>query len=185
MVAKFHEARLLYLEVKSEDLSQTLAFVQKVWERYIPNRPFTFSFLDENLDRIYKNERKLSYLFGFFSTLGILIACLGLLGLATLSAQYRTKEIGIRKVLGASVSNIVMLLSSDFAKLVALANLLGLADWLLCPVAVASELCVSVDLGFEFFMLSGILAFLIAMITVSFQTMKAARSNPVDALRNE
>ena len=185
LVAEFHEARLLYLEVKSKDLSQTLAFVQKVWERYIPNRPFTFSFLDENLDRIYKNERKLSYIFGFFSTLGILIACLGLLGLATLSAQYRTKEIGIRKVLGASVSNIVMLLSSDFAKLVALANLLAwpigyyaLWQWL-------QNYAYRIDLGFEFFMLSGILAFLIAMITVSFQTMKAARSNPVDALRNE
>ena len=98
-----------------------------------------------------------------FQPFGILIACLGLLGLATLSAQYRTKEIGIRKVLGASVSNIVMLLSSDFAKLVALANLLAwpigyyaLWQWL-------QNYAYRVDLGFEFFMLSGILAFLIAI----------------------
>ena len=185
LVTELKNAEKLYLKVKPENLPRTVAFVQKVWERYIPNRSFTFSFLDENLDQIYQAESKLSRLFTFFSVLSIFIACLGLLGLVTLSAQCRTKEIGIRKVLGASVSSIVILLSSDFVKLVLIANLLA---W---PVAYYTlwhwlqNYAYRIDLGFGFFILSGVLAFIIALITVSVQTLKAARSNPVDALRNE
>lgn len=175
----------LYLKIKPENVSETLAFAQTVWKNHIPNRPFQFSFLDENLDQIYQSEQRLSQLFSVFSTLSILIACLGLLGLTTLSIQYRTKEIGIRKVLGASVSNIVILLSSDFAKLILFANLLA---WPIAYYALwhwLQDYPYHISLGFGLFTLSGTLTCIIAIITVGFQTFKAASTNPVDTLRSE
>ena len=116
----------LVMRLKPENISSTVGFIEKTWKSVVPGRPFDYSFLDQQFDELYKNEQRTGDMFGFFSFLAIFIACLGLFGLAAYTAEQRTKEIGVRKVLGASVSGIVMLLSSDFLKLVLAAILVAI-----------------------------------------------------------
>lgn len=163
----------------------TLDFLEQTWRRYEQDYPFEYYFFDENFARQYKAERRLGQTFGYFSALAIFITCLGLFGLATYSAERRTKEIGIRKVLGATVMNVTALLSKDFIKLVLLANLIA---WPMAWFAMNKWLqnfAFRVDIGWWVFALAGGLTLLIALITVSMQTIRAALTNPVEALRNE
>nr|NIT58919.1 ABC transporter permease [Fodinibius sp.]NIV13730.1 ABC transporter permease [Fodinibius sp.]NIV98474.1 ABC transporter permease [Candidatus Saccharibacteria bacterium]NIY27502.1 ABC transporter permease [Fodinibius sp.] len=158
---------------------------ENLWQEYAPRRPFEYTFLDQELASIYESEDKLSQLFNLFASLAAIIACLGLLGLASFSATQRIKEIGIRKVLGASIPNIFFLLSSEFMKLILLANLFA---WPIAYFAMTSwlqEFSYRIDIGWWMFVLAGGLALLIALLTVSWQAIRAALTNPVEALRYE
>ena len=177
--------KYLSLKIKSGNMQQAIRKVERKWEEIAPHRPFLYSFLDQSFNQQYEADFKFKNLFTIFSFLAILIACLGLLGLATYSAVQRTKEIGVRKVLGAEVSSIVVLLSKDFLKLVLIAILIAtpfswyaMSKWL-------SVYAYQVDISWWVFALSGTIAFIIAFATVSFHAIKAARTNPVRSLRTE
>lgn len=164
---------------------EALASLEKVCKELNPKFPFTYYFSDEEYQKLYKSEQVVGQLSNYFAFLAIFISCLGLLGLATFTAEQRTKEIGIRKVLGASINSIVALLSKDFLKLVMLSNLLA---WPLAWWAVHRWLeafTYRTPIGWWVFAISGLMALLIAMITVSFQAIKAAMLNPIKSLRAE
>ncbi|GHM99722.1 ABC transporter permease [Cytophagales bacterium WSM2-2] len=177
--------RYISLKVKSADIPATIEEVHKIWTKLAPHRPFLYSFLDEDFNRQYQKDFNFKTLFSTFSSLAIFIACLGLLGLATYTTEIRTKEIGIRKVLGANVSSIVTLLSKDFILLVIIAMLVA------TPVAWYSMdrwlqgFAYRVEIHFWIFILSGFLAIAIAALTISLQVIKAAGGNPVNSLRSE
>lgn len=173
------------IKVGTEDLPQTIAAVGSLYKSHFPGNPFEYAFVDEQFDQQYKNDLRFMWLFTVFTSLAIFIACLGLLGLATYTARQRTKEIGIRKVLGASVSSVVGMLSSDFVKLVIIAFLIAspiawyvMGRWL-------QSYAYRIDLEWWMFVASGLGAVVIALMTVSSQAIKAALMNPVESLRSE
>ncbi len=177
----------MYLAIRLHpgNVAEAISAVEETWKKLAPNQPFNYTFLDQDYARLYNREQQMSHVFQIFSGLAILIACLGLFGLAAFTTQQRTKEIGIRKILGASVSGIVCLLSKDFLKLVLIANLIA---WPIAYYAMNQWLqsfAYRIDLGISTFILSGLIALLIAILTVSYQAIKAARANPVEALRYE
>jgi len=150
-----------------------------------PNVPFDYSFLDKNIEQLYLEEKHTAKIAVIFSILAVFVACLGLFGLAAFIAEQRRKEISIRKVLGASVSGIVKLLSTDFVKLVAIALLVAfpisyyvMSDWL-------QDFSYRTSIGWQPFVFTGICALLIALLTVSFQAIRAAIANPVKSLKTE
>ena len=176
------------VELAPGNPSAALAHLEKVWKEINPIDPFEYTFLDERLDKIYETENTISSLATAFSFLCILIACLGLLGLASYSAQLKKQEIGIRKSLGASVSNIVTLLSKDFLLLVLIANIIA---W---PVTYYFASTWLENFSYRFDLLSsaplifigaGIIIVIIALVTVGYHSVKAALINPVQAIRNE
>lgn len=177
--------RYLSVKIKPTDIPQTIDRVREVWSKLAPHRPFLYSFLDDDFDRQYQKDMNFKTLFLTFSSLAIFIACLGLLGLATYTAELRTKEIGIRKVLGANVNSIVALLSKDFIVLIVVAMLLAtpaawysMSRWL-------EGFAYRIEMQFWIFILAGVVAIAIAALTISFQAIKAATGNPVSALRSE
>ena len=184
-VARWRLFYSLVLRIRPENTAQTLSFLETQWKRFVPDAPFRYMFLDEIIQRYYFNERLTGKMLGVFSLLAIFVACLGLFGLAAFMVQSRTKEIGVRKVLGASTSHLVMLLSREFMLLILLANLIAwpiayylMRDWL-------SGFAYQTDLNVLPFVASAIMALIIAFGTVSMQAIRAARSNPIDALRDE
>jgi putative ABC transport system permease protein len=147
--------------------------------------PFSFSFLDERFQDTYKAEQNIAHILGIFAGLTIFVACLGLFGLATFTAEQRTKEIGIRKVLGANTASVVALLSKDFLRLVGLAFGIaaplawwGMNKWL-------QDFAYRITIGWWVFFLAGMLAMLITLVTVSFRAIRAANANPINSLRSE
>ncbi|HEY4061534.1 MAG TPA: ABC transporter permease [Puia sp.] len=164
---------------------EALAFAKTLFQRYNPGKPFEYSFLDEEFDLLYKADAKLSTLILLFSIIAILISALGLFGLSAFTAEQRTKEIGIRKVLGATVTGIVALLSKDFLRLVGLSILIAtpIAGWAMYKWL--QDFAYHIPLQLSIFVLAGALAILIALVTISFQSIKAARNNPVKSLRTE
>ncbi len=175
----------LIARVSAANLSATLNFIEQKFREVNPQAPYEFRFLDEVLAEYYHSEKNLSAIINSFTVLAIVIACLGLLGLISFTAEQKTKEIGIRKVLGASVPNLVLLLSKEFALLVMLANLMA---WPLAGYAMQRWLegfAYRIDLNWWLFALAGASALLIALLTVSAQAIKAARANPVNSLRYE
>jgi putative ABC transport system permease protein len=173
------------VKLSGHDVAGTLRFIAETWRRFESKYPFEYKFLDEAYERYYQAEERLTQALGLFSALAIGIACLGLFGLAAYAAEQRTKEIGIRKVLGASVSGIIALLSGDFVKLVLLANVIA---WPVAYLAMSrwlQDFAYRIDLAWWVFALSGGLALAIALATVSTQAVKAAVANPVEALRYE
>ena len=159
--------------------------IRAVWERYNPGFPFRFDFLDEQLNSLYQNEKRMMDMFGTFSVLAVIIACLGLFGLASFAAAKRTKEIGVRKIFGASISKIVGILIREFLWLVLIANLIA---WPLAYYVMHNWLqgfAYRVSMNIAIFLLAGLLTLSIALITVSYQSIRAARANPVDSLRYE
>jgi len=169
----------------AQDTKEVIAEVEKKWKTALPGYPFEYTFLDDAFGRMYASEQRLGSIFGIFATLAIVIACLGLFALTSFTAEQRTKEIGIRKVLGASVSGIVILLSKEFGKLILIAFVLAApvawfaVDWWL------KSYMFKVEIGLLVYVLSGALAFAIAWITMGFQSIKAATTNPVQSLRSE
>ncbi|MGH7598155.1 MAG: FtsX-like permease family protein [bacterium] len=187
MVFQYDPSRFtkLLLKVNSENLPATLAFIKQQWEIFERVRPFEYSFLDDDFDKLYRSEQRVSKFFISFSALAIFIACLGLFGLTAFAAEQRTKEIGIRKVLGASVAGIAGLLSSEFAKLVLVANIVA---WPIAYYAMnrwLQDFAYRIEIGWWTFALAGGAALLIALLTVSAQAIRAALANPVEALRYE
>jgi putative ABC transport system permease protein len=187
LVLVYNYSRILYITVKifPENMSDTIRLLKSKWESLDPQRPFDYFFLDSSLDRQYRSEERVGSLSFYFSLLAIFLACLGLFGLTAYIAERRTKEIGIRKVLGASAVKIVQLLSGEFFLLVAVSNILawpiayfGLSLWL-------RNYSYRINVTFYDMLIAGLLALVIAIPTVSFQSIKAALSNPVDALRFE
>jgi putative ABC transport system permease protein len=171
--------------VETKDMKNLLAQVESKFKAMAPGMPFSYSFLDESFEGMYRNEQRIGKVAFSFSFLAILIACLGLFGLATYMAEQRTKEIGIRKVLGASVSGIVQMLSKDFVKLVLIACVFaiplawwGTSEWL-------QNFAYRVSIGWWVFAAAAVIALIIAVLTVSSQAVKAALSNPVKSLRTE
>lgn len=180
-----YASRYLSIKVKSGNLPQTVGHVGEVWKSLAPHRPFLYSFLDDDFNRQYKGDFMFRRLFTVFSCLAIFIACLGLLGLATYMAQQRTKEIGIRKVLGADIRNIVGLLSKDFIKLVLVAIVIAtpiswyaINKWL-------ETFAYRIDIQPWAFILAGVFAVAIAVLTISYQSVKSALANPVSSLKSE
>ena len=176
---------LLAVNISASNAKSTIATIENKWKTMVPTRPFSYFFLDEFFDRQYRAEERFGKLFLNFAILAILISCLGLLGLASYSTMQRTKEIGIRKVMGASVSNIVNLLSKDFLKLVLLSFAIAtpvagyfMYKWL-------QDFAYKTSMHWWIFAVSGIIAVFIALFTVSFQAIKAAVANPVKSLRTE
>ncbi len=177
--------RNLTLTVRTDGVEQTVAFVKEKWQELFPEYPFDYYFLDASFDRQYRAEERVGKIFAVFTFLGLFIACLGLLALASYAAERRTKEIGIRKVLGASVGSIVQLLSREFLLLVALANLIA---WPVAYFAMSrwlEEFAYRITIGPGTFLLAALFALIITLITVSSQAIKAALTNPVETLRYE
>ncbi|TAE26192.1 MAG: ABC transporter permease [Cytophagales bacterium] len=170
---------------QTADVAATVQAVEAVYNRYKVEEPFTYTFADEAFDRMFKAEDRLSGIFGVFTAIAIFIACLGLFGLATFTAEQRTKEIGVRKVLGASVSSLVVLLNKEFLKLVLIALLLAspLAWWAMNQWL--QDFVYRIEIEWWVFALAGLLAVGIALLTVSFQSVRAALMNPVKSLRSE
>ena len=176
---------LASINIASANMPETIAAIESKWKEMIPGRPFSFSFLDESFNKQYVSEDRFGKLFLDFSILAILISCLGLLGLASYSTLQRKKEIGVRKVLGATVSNITGLLSKDFIKLVLIALVIaspiaywGMHKWL-------QGFAYRINIQWWVFIIAGFIALFIALFTVSFQAIKAAIANPVKSLRSE
>lgn len=175
----------MMVHARQGDMNNLLKSVEASWHKLNPNEPFEYSFLDDDFQKNYDAETRLSSIVGYFTLIAILICCLGLFGLATFSAEQRIKEIGVRKVLGASVTGIVTLLSKDFLKLVLIAIVIAsplawyvMHRWL-------QDFAYRVDINWWVFLLAGIIAAAIAFVTISFQAIKAANANPVKSLRTE
>ena len=176
---------LVYVKTNGKDNAGAIAAAEKLWKQYNAAYPFEYQFLDSSFDAMYKTEQRTGKLFTAFSVVAIFISCLGLFGLATFTAQQRVKEIGIRKVMGASVDEIVTLLSMDFLKLIVVSLLIaiptsyfGMQNWL-------NDFAYRIPIDWTVFVVAGTLSLLIAVITISFQTIKAAMGNPVESLRTE
>ncbi|MDH4220233.1 MAG: ABC transporter permease [Candidatus Aminicenantes bacterium] len=179
--------RLVSVKIQAQDVPGTLKFIEGTWNKLNPEYPIDYYFLDRVFERRYRSEERLRQLFGYFSVLAIFIACLGLFGLASFASEQRTKEIGIRKVLGAPVSGIVVLLSKEFTRWVLVANIIA---WPLAYLAMHSWLRgfayrININSQIGFFLAAAAGALIIAWLTVSFQAVKAALANPVDSLRYE
>ncbi len=183
----FFPTHISYLGVKlaGNDHSEILAYLQEKWEELDPTRPFEYFYLDTRLREQYENEERLAEVSGFFSLISIIISCIGLFGLASYSTQRKSKTIGIRKVLGASVSNIVLLLSSEFIRLVLIANVIALplVYWLMNEWL--ENFAYRVEVSVIALVVTFIITLVIAFVTVSLQTVKAASRNPIESLRYE
>lgn len=177
--------RLLSVEIDAQNIGQTVAAVEKQWQQDVPERPLEWSFLQESFDNQYRAAIRFGQVFAVFTLLAIVIACMGLFGLALFSVQQRVKEIGIRKVLGAPVASIALLISRDFIKLVLIAALVAspLAAYLM--VRWLQDFAYRIDLQWWMFALASLLAILVALGTVGFQAVRAAGRNPVKSLRVE
>ena len=171
------------IRIQPEGISDTIAHIEEIWRDVDPRFPLDYTFLDEDFDALYRTDQQLGEIFAVFAFLAIFVACLGLLGLASFSIQQRTREIGIRKVVGSSVSGIVMLLSKDFMKYVLLANLIA---WPLAYFVMSNWLqnyAYAAELRFVWFLAGGMLALAIAWMTIGAHALAASRRNPVNALR--
>ena len=173
------------IRIAPENIPQTLAFIEGKWQEFNPEQPFVYSFVDEEFDELYRAEERQSKMFSVFAVLAIFVACLGLVGLASFTAEQRTKEVGIRKVLGATVSNLTLLITREFTWLVLIAFVLAapgawyfMDKWL-------QDFAYHISLGAGIFIISGLVCLVIAWLTVSYQAIKVALTNPADALRYE
>lgn len=177
--------RFIMLRVDANDITETIQTIEAKWSGIVPSYPFEYEFLDAQFDQMYRAEARMSQLLAWFAIIAIAIACLGLVGLAAFTAQQRRREIGIRKVLGASHQAISMLMCKEFLVLVLIANALA---WPFAYFASQSWLdgfAYKADIGFAIFVATGIGAVLIALTTVSWQAIRAALVDPVEALRAE
>jgi putative ABC transport system permease protein len=169
----------------SGKVSDALSHVSNTWKKFLPEVPFEYTFLDERFEQLYESEQRQQTIFTSFAFIAIFIACLGLFGLSAFTISQRVKEIGIRKVLGADVTNIVGLLSKDFLKLVGIAALIAFPIAWFAMHKWLEDFAYRIDIPWWIFLLAGIAAALVAFITISFQAIKAATANPVKNLRTE
>jgi putative ABC transport system permease protein len=175
----------LSVKIEPGKTQDALALIQSVWKRHSADRPLEYKFLDDHFAEVYKADAQVSTIVSILAGLAIIISCLGLFGLASYAAEKRVKEVGIRKVMGASVQNIVTLLSTHFIKLVIMANLIA---WPIAWLTISrwlQDYAYRVNISWWVFVIAGVVALLIALLTVSFQAVKAAIANPVKSLRSE
>jgi len=179
------EEAYLSMRVRAAEMPKTIADIRRTWESVMPGTPFNYSFLDSLFEAQYQNETRTGRVFGIFTFLAILVACIGLLGLASYAVEQRTKEIGIRKVLGASMERLVLLLSSEFARWVALANLIAgpLAYYLMTRWL--RSFAYRTDIGVLPFLFSALIVLGVAALTVGYHALRSAVAKPVDSLRYE
>ncbi len=185
MVTPIEDHNYLSLRIRPQNLSDTIARIRKTWGEMVPNYPLDYFFLDASFEQMHAADKKMSEIFSVFSILAVFIACMGIFGLAAHTAEQKTKEIGVRKILGASTPSLYLLLSGEFLKWVVLANLIA---WPVAYFAMHKWLqnfAFRILIGWEVFLISGGTALVISLITVSFQSIKASTANPVDSLRYE
>ncbi len=180
-----HRHYFFYCKTTGQDAPRAMASAEAVWKKFEPDYPFEAYFMDETFDRMYRREARIGQLFRAFGGMAVFISCLGLFGLAAFTAERRTKEIGIRKVLGASVAQVVGLLSRDFLKLVVVAIFIAspLAFWLMKKWL--ADFAYRIEISWWVFAAAGLGAVGVAFLTVSFQSIRAAIADPVNSLRNE
>jgi putative ABC transport system permease protein len=173
------------LQIAEPNIAATIAFVEKAWRDHFPAAPFTFSFIDTDFEKLYTAEERIFEVFGYMTLFIIFIACLGLFGLILFLAAQKTKEIGIRKVVGATVPNIIVLLSKNLVKWILIANLIAwpiawyaLTEWL-------RNFASHITMSWWIFVSAGTLALVIGILTMSYQAIKAALANPVESLKYE
>ncbi len=179
------EIRYLLVKMNPGNLSASVQSIEKDWHNILPGFPFDYNFLDDQINELYHSEQQVGKVINTFSILALFVACLGLFGLASFTAEQRTKEIGIRKILGATVGGIILLLSKEFTRYVLLANIVA---WPLAWFAASKWLntfAYRIEISWWFFLLAGGMALLIAILTVVTQAVKAATANPIDSLRYE
>ena len=175
----------LLVRIRPENVPGTIAFIKEQWEKVAPNQAFNFSFIDEALDKQYKKEERWNQIIQYATGFAIFIAALGAFGLAALATTRRTKEIGIRKVLGASQTQILSLLSREFVHYIALSSLIAFPIAYYAANQWLQTFAYRTELGIGVFLLGSVAMFLVVFTTVTAQTLKAARANPADALRDE
>ena len=176
---------MMSVKLSTADLTNTLASITSIWKSFAPNQPIRYTFMDENFANMYADVQRMGKIFTSFALLAIVIACLGLFALSAFMAEQRNKEIGIRKVLGASVVQVTMLLSKDFLKLVFIAAVVAfpvawwaMNNWL-------QDFAYRINISWSVFLIAGLTSISIALFTISFQAIKAAIANPVKSLRAE
>ena len=171
--------------IEAGKTEEAVSGIGEIWKKMMPGQPFNYSFLDQTFDQMFDFEQRLGKIFSVFSGLAIIIASLGLFALTAFTTEQRTKEIGIRKVLGASVNNIFLLLSSNFFKLILLAIIIS------TPIAVYSvqwwlqQYGYGVEIGILIYMIAGLIALLLGLVTTGYQSFRVATKNPVNSLRSE
>ena len=177
--------KYLHLKIKPDRIRETMAFVEETWTHFIPTRPFEYFFIDEYIDSKYRREQRQGRIFTRSAVVAVVLACLGLAGLAAFAAEQRTREIGIRKVLGASASHLMVLIIRDFARLAVFASVIAcpvgyflMRDWL-------QNFAYRVDLGFFPFVVSALGVVVATILVVGYQVYKAASANPAEVLRRE
>ena len=173
------------VKIKGSKTTEAISSIQSTWKSLFPDSPFEYQFLDDHFKEVYRTDAQITQMVGILAFLAILISCLGLFGLASYSAERRIKEIGVRKVLGASISSIVSLLSKHFIKLVLIANAIA---WPLAWFTVnrwMQDYAYRTPVSWWIFLLAGFIALMIALLTVSLLAIKAAVANPVKSLRSE
>jgi len=175
----------LSVKVRPDNLMATIQDIQGTWETLVPNRPFDYSFLDEHFEELYQTDEQMSKVVSIIAGLAVIIACLGLFGLASIATEQRIKEIGIRKVLGASLVQLLTVLSRNFIGLILIAFLISVPITYYLLQGWLEDFAFRINIGWWVFIFAGFLSLLVALITVSFQTTRAALANPVDSLRSE
>ncbi|MCP4723548.1 MAG: FtsX-like permease family protein [bacterium] len=185
MIINDNISSFMCVRVRSDNITSTISLIEQKWKEFAPGQPFDYYFLDENYNSLYKTEMLTGKLFSIFSMFTIVIACLGLFALVSYVAEKRTKEIGVRKVLGSTITGIVILLSKEFSGWVLLANILAWPSAWFVMNKWLQNFAYRTDISFGLFLIAGLFAFIIALVTVGIQAIKAAYSNPVNALRYE
>jgi putative ABC transport system permease protein len=175
----------LSIKIKSDDIPATIAFINRTWKKFSPDYPFSYTFLDQAIDRLYRTDRRIGKALSCFSLMAVIIACLGLFGLISFTIEQRTKEIGIRKVMGASVWNIVTILNTEFTKWIILANLVAWPAAYFIVNRWLQNFAYRTRLEGWPFVLSVAITLLLSLLTISYHSIRAAVANPVESLRYE
>ena len=179
------EARICFIRVGANNMEKTLNYIKDIWKSFEPDFNFDYQFMDETLDRLYRAEQRSNTLITYFTIFAIFISCLGIFGLASFMAEQKTKEIGIRKVLGASVPAIVRMFSAEFTKLVIVGNILG---WPIAYFAMKKWLgnfAYHIEISWWMFAIAAVLSVMVVVLTISYQSYRAAIKNPAKSLRYE
>lgn len=177
--------RYILLRLNSENIASTTEFIKESWNKIVPDYPLEYNFIDEDISSMYTEERRMGELVKYSAILAVFVACLGLFGLVSFTVDKRKKEIGIRKVLGASIPTIIRLLSREFIILIIISNIAAWSSAYFIMKQWLNNFPYRIELGIGIFVLSGISALILILFSVSYQAVKAATANPVDSLRYE
>jgi len=175
----------MLVRISPQNISGTLSLLEKTWKEIQPDKPFLYSFLDDTMEAMYNEEKRWGAIVGYSSALAVIIACMGIFGLTSITVNRRTKEIGIRKVLGASIPQIINILTREFIWLVGIANIISWPLAYFAMKALLDNYYYRIRLGPQYFILAGVLSLLIAMLTTIFLAARAAVTNPVESLHYE